>query len=453
VELFLEFYKNICKSINESLDNKKFLIGCSGGPDSVCLLFMFNELKKKITIDLRIAHVNYNLRGKDSLLDMKLVEKYAMMLNIPIHIKNISHEKGNIQQWARNERYNFFNQIKKEYNLDYIALAHNLEDQTETMLINLIRGTGPQGIIGMKIKEKDIIRPLLNISRNNILKFLQDNKIEYRIDKTNNQTKYTRNKIRHIILPILQEINKDALQHFYKASILQNNILENIKTFFNTIFKEAVITNNNYILKLKLPPLMKIPNNLLSDFFIFLLKKFCNSISDYSSDQIQETVTLFIQKISFEKDFKRKFYIYKNKHFLILAKKIKKSELQINDYSNNINFLNKEIFISTIKNNIDMKSLKITKNKILLDYSKIQFPLIISNNHKIKLKLLNSNILKNVNDILKDKGYTKFERKLIFNIRNSNGDCLCIENGIINDDYKVINNTKQILSIEIKELK
>lgn len=187
----------------------KTLIAVSGGRDSILLLILLHQLGYTV----EVAHCNYNLRAEESDSDEDFVRKLADKMDVPFHLKkfdtkNLAEKDGvSIQMKARDLRYEWFEALSEERNLNKIATAHHLDDQLETILINLTRGTGLKGLRGMKEKRGKIIRPLLCVSRDEINEFMFDKHIPFREDSSNASGKYFRNKIRHQVIPVLKEIN------------------------------------------------------------------------------------------------------------------------------------------------------------------------------------------------------------------------------------------------------
>ncbi len=185
------------------------LLAVSGGIDSMVMADLFLKADYKTGI----AHCNFSLRGKASDFDEKLVKNYATANNIPFFsirfkTKEYAIKKGiSVQMAARELRYEWFEKIRIENGYNYIAVAHNLNDNIETLLINLARGTGITGLAGIRPVSVNIIRPLLFATRADIEDYCKKNKIKYREDSSNAETKYTRNRIRHIIIPELKKIN------------------------------------------------------------------------------------------------------------------------------------------------------------------------------------------------------------------------------------------------------
>ncbi|MEI7890536.1 MAG: tRNA lysidine(34) synthetase TilS [bacterium] len=187
--------------------NSKIIVGVSGGSDSACLLNILNILKDKYNFDLHVAHVNYGLRGKDSDQDEAFVKKIAKAYDMAVSVlrPKKSQYKGNLENSLREIRYDFFEKLRKKNNFDLIAVAHNQDDQAETVLMRIIRGSGLNGIGAMRAKSGNIIRPLLETSKADVLLYMKENKLKYQTDKTNFDFKFTRNSIRHGLLPYLEK--------------------------------------------------------------------------------------------------------------------------------------------------------------------------------------------------------------------------------------------------------
>lgn len=204
--------------------NSKLLLAISGGPDSVYLLYQLLKIKKKKNIDLHLAHLNHNIRGKESNNDEIFIKKTAKKLKIPLTCKKLNKKSLNnkiSENKMRQLRYKFLEDTRQKEKCDYLLTAHHLDDQIETIIFNFIRGTGPTGLIGMKYKQRKILRPLLNTSKEEILEYLKNNKIKYRIDKTNQDINYSRNFIRHKIVPQFKKLNPNLKENILKLSDIQ----------------------------------------------------------------------------------------------------------------------------------------------------------------------------------------------------------------------------------------
>ncbi|MDT8400429.1 MAG: tRNA lysidine(34) synthetase TilS [Bacteroidales bacterium] len=200
--------------------NDKILLAVSGGIDSVVMLDIFIRLRYNISV----AHCNFQLRAKESDEDEKFVEKLCMANGLRL-FKNrfktseYAGDKGiSIQMAARELRYEWLDKIRKEKSFDLVATGHNLNDSIETILINLTRGTGINGLTGISARSDHIIRPLLFASRKMITAYAETRMLEYREDSSNIKTKYTRNKIRHKVIPVLEQINPSAIRSIAETS-------------------------------------------------------------------------------------------------------------------------------------------------------------------------------------------------------------------------------------------
>ncbi|KFC22036.1 tRNA lysidine(34) synthetase TilS [Epilithonimonas lactis] len=229
-------FQNVLEQLQPQSQQKTYLLAVSGGVDSMVLADMFQVSGVKF----QVAHINYHLRNEDSKLDQKLVSDFCERCKIPFHLYEVSAKdqkpENSIQNWARELRYRFFRKIQKEQNLEYLVTAHHLNDQLETFIINLSKASGIKGLSGIPANENNIIRPLLNFSKDEIYEFAKENKIEYREDVSNQKTDYLRNKVRHHVVPELEKINENFLQNFSKSI----EILNQTKDVLNDLVNEKI---------------------------------------------------------------------------------------------------------------------------------------------------------------------------------------------------------------------
>lgn len=206
---------------NNSMFSKgdRVVVAVSGGPDSICLLHLLNSIKDRFNIEICAAHVNHCLRGAEADADEEFVSEFCKQLNIEFYVKRVDinklakEEKLSSEMAGRKARYDFFEEVRRSFSGNKIAIAHNANDRAETILMRIIRGTGLDGMVGIKpIRDEIFVRPLINVSRNDIEKYCLDNKISPRIDKTNLERLYTRNKIRLDLIPyIVNNFNEDVV--------------------------------------------------------------------------------------------------------------------------------------------------------------------------------------------------------------------------------------------------
>ena len=226
----------------------KVMIACSGGPDSVFLLNFLEKYRRKYKIDLCVVHFNHNLRGKESDSDEEFVENLCRAKKIPLVVAKLDVKscakklKISIEEAARKLRYVELEKLSADLGCTKIATAHNLSDNTETILINLFSGTGGNGLRGIPVRRGKIIRPILSVTKNEIMEYLNSEKIKYRIDSSNKSNDFKRNFIRNRILPeVRSRINSALDDALFRSSInIENEIKfskDAIEFFINKFVK------------------------------------------------------------------------------------------------------------------------------------------------------------------------------------------------------------------------
>ena len=220
-------------------DRDSVLLGVSGGADSVCMLHVLYSLREKYHLKLYVVHVNHGIRGSEAKRDADFVEQMAENLQIPFRVVTANipemakEQKLSEEEAGRIFRYNTFEQVANEVGANKIAVAHNLNDNSETVLFNLFRGSRLKGLTGISPMRGQIIRPLLCCSRNEIEQYLQENNLSYCTDSTNKETDYSRNRIRLKLMPYIKEnINQKAEYNIVNAA-------ENLSQVYEYIYGEA----------------------------------------------------------------------------------------------------------------------------------------------------------------------------------------------------------------------
>lgn len=273
------------QNLTRSSGNPTYLLAVSGGADSMVLAYLFNELRDS-GYEFQVAHINYKLRGEDSDSDQKVVEDFCKNSNIKFHLYEVSEidnkPENSIQLWAREIRYQFFRKIQEKENLDFLVTAHHLNDQLETFMINLSKASGINGLSGIPANKNNILRPLLSVSKEEIYRFAEENKIKFREDLSNKKSDYLRNKIRNEIVPKLSETNENFLENFGKSIFYLNQTKDFVEKQIQEIESKLLISNKEYKI------LSKEKLALESDFVKFeILKK-------YGFTQPEETQKIFL---------------------------------------------------------------------------------------------------------------------------------------------------------------
>ena len=231
------------KKYNLIEENDSIVIGVSGGPDSICLLHILNELKDELNFKIYVAHINHMIR-EEADEETEYVKDFCKNLGIECYIKRIdvvkiaNNLKRGTEETGRQIRYEFFNEVLEKTASNKIATAHNNNDKVETILMNILRGSGTSGLKGIEAKRDDkYIRPLIEVSREEIENYCEKNKLNPRIDKSNQENIYTRNKVRNVVIPyIKKEFNPNIIKTINRLSEVateENEYLEKIteKTF------------------------------------------------------------------------------------------------------------------------------------------------------------------------------------------------------------------------------
>ena len=448
----------------------KVVVACSGGPDSVALLYLLNELKEKLDLRLFVAHFNHKLRGKESDLDEKFVRKLASFLKLKIFVKSIEVKKEakrrrlSLEECARVLRYGFLNQIADKIGAQRIALGHNSDDQAETVLMRLIRGSGSLGLSGIPPIKERIIRPLIEIKREEIEKFLTEKKIEYRIDSSNLRPDFLRNKVRLHLLPIIEkEYNpkiKEVLNRTAKILSAQERYLreEGLKCYRRVCLKEA---EDKIILDLK--RFFNYDISLKRIIIRLGLEKLKGDLTQFGFEPIESVLKLVEEKKSGKRVDLSKSSISGRKesifaditkdHLALSKEKEKRYNFLISNFGKkNLNSLGLEINLEKLS---DFSLAKIRRNKdqnvAYLDGDKLKFPLRLRS-RKVgdSFKPLGFKGTKKVADFLVDKKVPRCERDKVL-LLISNKKLAWIASFRISDEFKVTPPTKKVVKIKINE--
>jgi tRNA(Ile)-lysidine synthase len=419
----------------------KILVGISGGRDSISLALILKNLDYNISL----AHCNFNLRGEESDTDERFVCDFAKKQQVNLHKISFETEKHaktkgiSIQMSARELRYDWFDKISDEFNYNYIAIGHNRDDIVETFFINLIRGTGLEGLSGIKAKNGKIVRPLLDISRKEIDNYINSNNINYREDSSNASTKYIRNKLRHTILPEFRNISKN----------FDKSMSENIERLYQTnqVYKNEITFKKSKLLvelsdrtKINIERLKQL--NPLSTYLYEFLKDYqftASTIDDIKNSLDSESGKVFYSKTH---------QIVKDREELILTTIQKKTTEEI--------FLGKEnrIIHSPINLSIEVvgiKEFKMSKSKNIgaLDIDKLSFPLRLRKwEHGDFFMPLGMNRMKKLSNFLIDSKVSMTDKNQTYVIQSKN-DIAWIVGHRIDDRFKITKDTKNILLFKV----
>ncbi|NLY67032.1 MAG: tRNA lysidine(34) synthetase TilS [Tissierellia bacterium] len=443
-------------------EGDNILVGVSGGADSMALLYVLLEIKKEIDFNIFIAHLNHGVRGKEALEDEKYVEATAKKLGIPYFSRHVNmdeyarEKKISSEEAGRELRYKFFREILSKIGGGKIAVAHNKNDQAETLLLRLFRGTGIEGLKGMDYKNKDIIRPILGIEREEIEKYLQDRNIEFKIDRTNLEPIYNRNRVRLEIIPYIQKYyNPNIVDTLWRTSQLMavdNDFLEaySKEAFYKILKKrdkDSIVLDGNAFRKEHISIQTRIIRNS-----ILMLNE---SLQGITMKHIEDVVTLFLERGTGKSIRLINNLVAKTSYDDFIIEKFNQEESK--DYIQKIN-INSINYIDELgcKFKVEIKAIdeidiaSHNRYKKYFDYDKVQGNLYIRNRRDgdrfIPFGMKGS---KKVKDYFIDEKIPKDERNRIPIITDEK-NIIWIVGYRISELYKLTKDTKRVLVIQFE---
>ena len=248
----------------------RILIGVSGGPDSMALTQALSGLQKELDIRIGLAHLNHNLRGSDALADERFVREFARKYDLDLvvesrHVADLAkRHRLCVEEAGRDARYEFFTRVAREKGFHCIALGHNRDDNIEQVLMNLVRGAGPRGLRGIApVRQERFIRPLIRMSRTDILAFLDEINQGYVIDGSNEDTSFLRNRVRHSLIPFLEkEFNPDIKAGLERLSGIMGQEDDFLEQLAVTALDQATTGKQNDRIDLSIPEINKLDRAL-----------------------------------------------------------------------------------------------------------------------------------------------------------------------------------------------
>lgn len=422
----------------------RILLGVSGGIDSVCMFHLFRKLNYAVAI----AHCNFQLRDEESDLDEKFVQKLAEQYDIPFFFKRfdtqqVSEREGiSIQMAARDLRYEWFEEIRNTYDFHSTAIAHNSDDVVETFLINLTRGSGIKGLSGIKSKSGNMIRPLLFASRIEIENYMSEYDYAFREDSSNRSIKYSRNLVRHEIIPLFEKINPN----------FRNTMIENISKLRDTeeIYlsyiaqtTESLIREKDGYLLINLEKLSEVKP--LETILFELIHTF-----GFSSSQVKDIIKS-MDGIPGKQFYSSTHRIIRDREDLIIEEI---SSTQSSHYyiESETEFLENPLNLKLTKVPID-EDFEINKSRNIgyFDLDKLEFPLVLrkwkQGDYFMPLGMSN---LKKLSDFFIDNKLSIAEKEKVWILESVN-KIIWIVGYRIDERFKINANTSNTLKIEVQD--
>ncbi|MBK8943824.1 MAG: tRNA lysidine(34) synthetase TilS [Ignavibacteriae bacterium] len=433
-------------------DAKKVLIGLSGGADSVFALNFFNKYKKKYKIEIAAVHINHNLRGKEADYDENFCRNFCSKLNIEffsesINVKSFAKKKKlSIEEAARILRYKKFDENLKKSNSDLIITAHNSDDNLESVLLNIVSGTGIEGLSGITIKKENLIRPFLCISKSEIFEYLKNGKIDFVTDSSNSDINFRRNFIRNEIIPNLKKVNPSLNETVLNSSEVFRNQNKILNYFIENSFWK-IISKNKSEINLDLIELKKYPKEILGEILKLVFEK--NLKIEFNFKDFLQFENLISSKSGTKLEFSKEFFAIRERNKIVILKKNKISKdsflLELNS---KVRVLGKTLTIEKLEEIPD--ELKIQKNVEIISAEKIEGNLVLRKwKAGDKIQLLGMKGTKKVSDVLTDLKIPNSEKENQWVLLN-NDEVIYLVGLRISEKYKITNETKNAIKICLK---
>ena len=443
--------------------NDKILIALSGGPDSICLLDIMIKLKDEYNLTLYAAHLNHRIRGIDAQEDSLFCQKICKKNNVTFFVKNIDipelavQQSRGVEEVARDVRYDMFFDIKNKLGINKIAVAHNLDDQAETMLMKMFRGSGIQGLRGIDYKRKDgIIRPLLDIYKSQINEYCDVNNLNPRIDKTNFESDYSRNKVRLDLIPYIENNYCENIKQILSRTA---NVIRDDYNYIEKVSKEhyELLVKNKSADEIILDlPLLKNTDTAIQKRVIRLaILDIMGNLYNIENVHIVDSLSLLEKSdgkiINLPKNLKA--YI-KNEDYIITTKNQENEEIT---YECKIEINGKTVVNEiglTVTTSVlpakDSLALPVSKYIKVFDYDKIVGSLYVRS-RKIgdKLSPIGLTGTKKIKDILINKKIPA-DTKYMFPIISDDEQILWLLGYRISENYKIDDNTQRVIRIQLE---
>ena len=443
----------------------KVLVAVSGGADSVCLLHVLNTLKSEFNIKIYAAHLNHMIRGEEADKDQVFVENLCKKLGVECFVRkteviSLAKEEGmTIEEAGRKARYDFFEDIRKSKKIDKIATAHNKNDRAETVIMRIIRGTGLDGLRGISYKREDgVIRPVLDITRDDIEAYCTDNGLGFCTDSTNSDNNYTRNRIRNQVLPYLKEnFNSSIIETLVRFSDVASNDADFLNAYAQRLYERL----NNPMPSNK-PNALHIDSLNMLDYSVkvrlikIAAKKAVGDEIKLEHKNILDILSLTEKETGAGIDLPSGLRVEINYGWLVFVNKNEKKEpvtVSKDSLYIEVKPLN-TYFLENINRNITLKLVnpgiyKKNEREILVDYDKLEGKKLIIRNrfNGDKMVCFSDGRTKKLKSIFIDSKIEKSDRDKI--------PLLCTEDEIIaiignrvSEKYKITKNTERALAVE-----
>ena len=421
------------------LEKSKLLMATSGGIDSMVMVHLFRELHYSIAL----AHCNFQLRGLESFGDQNFIQEYANENEIPLFLTQFDTEtfaqdyKLSTQIAARELRYNWFYELLETENYDYILTAHHADDTIETFLINLSRGTGLEGLLGIPAQNDKIVRPILPFTRAEILAYAKENNIQWREDSSNASDKYLRNKIRHHLVPLLKELNPQFMESFQKTQSHLKESQELVEDAAIMVYQQVAREEGETIV-FDLNQLLRLPN--YRSYLYQWLHEF--------GFTAWEDIYALVESQSGKQVYAPNYRLLKDREVLMLSPILQEKEVEVYFIEKNVREVNFPLNL-TFSRADDISGA--SNSIIFVDQDKLVYPLILKRweeGDSFQPFGMNGKS-KKLSKLFKDEKISLLEKENCWVLWSANQIVWVL--GIRQDErFKIDNSTKNILKIALQ---
>lgn len=430
------------------------VLGVSGGADSICMLKILSDLQKRLGISMYVLHINHQIRGEEADEDAAFVKKICTKFKVPHRIINVDvpalaeAEGLSVEEAGRYIRYDEFSKYAYEVGATKIAVAHNSNDNAETVLMNLARGTGIKGLGGIPPKREmedangnivEVIRPILCLSRKEIEQYLKENEIEYRNDSTNDSTDYTRNKIRLEIMPILENINDNAMQNITNASNELADTSEYIEKDVDEAYDEYVSEENGKLFlsdeSFAIDPIV------LTGVIRKMIENTAGKLKDITRIHVGDVVSLSDKQVGKKVDLPYSIVAEREYEGISISTEDNKSDEEKDT---------REVVIAFEEDGFDVANIEELKHTKWLDYDKINDVVVRTRQKGDYIVIDADGSKKKLKKYFIDEKIPRRERDQVLVVADGN-HVLWVVGYRISEAVKVTPDTKKIIRLEFKE--
>ena len=429
------------------------VLGVSGGADSICMLKLLSDLQKRLGISLYVLHINHMIRGEEADQDAAFVKKICTKFKVPHRVINVDvpalaeREGLSEEEAGRYVRYDEFSKYAYEVGATKIAVAHNSNDNAETVLMNLARGTGIKGLGGIPPKREmedangnvvEVIRPILCLSRKEIEDYLKENEIEYRNDSTNDSTDYTRNKIRLEIMPLLENINDNAMQNITNASNELADTSDYIEKDVDEAYEEFVTEEDGKLFlsdeSFAIDPIV------LTGVIRKMIENIAGKLKDITRIHVGDVVSLSEKQVGKKIDLPYSIVAEREYEGISMFSESNETESETK---------NKEVIISFEEDDFDRTSIEELKYTKWLDYDKIDDVVVRTRQKGDYIVIDGDGATKKLKKYFIDEKIPRRERDEVLLVADGNR-ILWVVGYRISEDVKVTPDTKKVVKLEYK---